>query len=193
MLSQARELLRRPLYARFDSIDHKLNFILHDVTAKADNLSAKTDQALWTISKKLDTYVADLQEYQIQIRQVLSQESAASTEALARVAAAAEQKLAAISGDLDTHVAGLRGQIAATQARSAELLGEQTAIRSLIEDDRQRMAGIESQIAALQESTGLELAKTRSRLFPPAIAAGNNVVATEVDGFILGMPGEEWR
>jgi len=220
-LSQVRDLLRRPLSARFDSIDHKLNFILHDVTAKADNLSAKTDQALWTISKKLDTYVADLQEYQFQIRQVLSQESAASTEALARVAGAAEQKLAAISQNLDTHVAALREQqnmqaaglreqqdqlhqdaaanteaIGHLRARSSELLDQQAATRSLIEDDRSRIAGIESrqrevldQLAGLRETA----AATRSRLFPPAIAAGDNVVATEVDGFILGMPGEEWR
>jgi len=181
-LSQVRDLLRRPLSARFDSIDHKLNFILHDVTAKADNLSAKTDQALWTISKKLDTYVADLQEYQFQIRQVLSQESAASTEALARVAGAAERKLAAISQDLDTHVAGLREQ-------QDQLHHEAAANTEAIGHLRARSSEIECQLAALRETA----AATRSRLFPPAIAAGDNVVATEVDGFILGMPGEEWR
>ena len=142
-LSRVRELLRRPLYARFDSIDHKLNFILHDVTAKADNLSAKTDHALWTISKKLDTYVADLQEYQIQIRRVLSQESAAST-------AKAEAILA-------------------------------------------RVAGVESRQAELRNLLEMELAKIRSRQLSPAITAGDNVVAAEVDGFIVGTPGEEWR
>lgn len=145
-LSRVRELLRRPLYARFDSIDHKLNFILHDVTAKADNLSAKTDHSLWTISKKLDTYVADLQEHQIQIRQVLSQESAASTEAIGR---------------LDSAQNAILSRIAALESRQAELLAQ--------------------------------LAMTGSRLSPPAITAGDNIVATEVDGFILGMPGEEWR
>jgi FkbM family methyltransferase len=170
-----RELLRRPLYARFDSIDHKLNFILHDVTAKADNLSAKTDQALWTISKKLDTYVADLQEYQIRIRQVLSQESAAGSDALTRFAAAADLKLSAI----DAHVADLRGLIADTETRGST---EQTTLRAILEDERRRIAEFERQLTELRRAT-----------FPPSVAAGENVVATEIDGFIVGVPGEEWR
>ena len=188
-LSRVRELLRRPLSARFDSIDHKLNFILHDVTAKADILSAKTDQSLWTVSKKLDTYVADLQEYQIQIRQMLSQESAANNGALN-----------AISSHLDAHVADLRARQDQIRAANA---ADQAATRSLVEDDRRRLSAIENQLAAIDgrntvfdsriAAIALDLAKTRSRLFPPAIAAGDNVVATEVDGFILGMPGEEWR
>lgn len=201
VLSHARELLRRPLYARFDSIDHKLNFILHDVTAKADNLSAKTDQALWTISKKLDTYVADLQEYQIQIRQVLSQESAATAEALGRLAGAADQTLLAVSKKLDTYVADLREQ----QARVREDLGRQIdgGVRGLVSEGRSRdaaietrqkelagrLAGLEEQMAGMRE----QIAATSRRVFPPVIAAGDNVVATQVDGFILGMPGEEWR
>ncbi|HEY2011895.1 MAG TPA: FkbM family methyltransferase [Bryobacteraceae bacterium] len=160
IVSQARELLRRPLYARFDSIDHKLNFLLHDVTAKADSLSTKSDEALWTISKKLDTYVANLQDYQMQIRDLLGRESAATTGALARLE--------------DTQVRLLSEQA----ARYAAILAQQAAIEA-------RLAGTESQITALRDST--------RRILPPAIAAGNNVVATEVDGFILGMPAEEWR
>jgi len=152
-----RELLRRPLYARFDSIDHKLNFILHDVTAKADNLSAKTDHSLWTISKKLDTYVADLQEYQIQMRQVLSQESAASNEALARFAATADRKLAGISRILESHVEQqaqaqevLRREIAV----NAEATGAaQAGILARIADIENRQTELLAQLAGLRETT----------------------------------------
>ncbi len=165
MISQARELLRRPLYARFDSIDHKLNFVLHDVTAKADGLSAKTDESLWTVSKKLDTYVADLQEYQMQIRRVLSQESAATTEALARAAVTFDQTLSAIAKKLDMYAAEVRQETGAS-----------------VEAVERRIGEVEGGLVG-----------RKGRLPSPVVAAGNNIVAAEVDGFILGMPGEEWR
>jgi FkbM family methyltransferase len=167
VISQARELLRRPLYARFDSIDHKLNFILHDVTAKADGLSAKTDESLWTVSKKLDTYVADLQEYQMQIRRVLSQESAATTAALAQAAVTFDRTLSAIAQKLDVNSASLRQ--------------EMSAMRVLMEEDQRRIKRLEGVLHCTGQTSS------------PVVAGGNNVVAAEVDGFILGMPGEEWR
>jgi FkbM family methyltransferase len=50
--------------------------------------------------------------------------------------------------------------------------------------------------AALQAGTDdLIAAATRAAAKPPraAVVAGDNVVACEVNGFIIGVPGEEWR
>ena len=179
ILGQARELLRRPLYARFDSIDHKLNYLLRDVSAKTDNLSTKTDQALWTISKKLDTYVADLQEYQIQIRDLLGKETAANTEALARATAGAAQSLSALSRKLDGYVLDLQSQFAAGQSQ----------LQQAQHEHQRRIIVIETELAKLRATAENVSHRARSAV----VRGGNNVIATEVDGFILGMPGEEWR
>jgi FkbM family methyltransferase len=47
--------------------------------------------------------------------------------------------------------------------------------------------------AEARDRASLEFAETQRRLHPPIVLAGNNVLVTEVDGFIVGLPGEEWR
>jgi FkbM family methyltransferase len=48
-------------------------------------------------------------------------------------------------------------------------------------------------IADARDRSALEFAAVKHRLHPPVLLGGNNVLVTEVDGFIVGLPGEEWR
>src|SRR5580693_4837587 len=71
-----RDLIRRILFARFDSIDHRLNFLLREFASRTDSLAAKTDQSLWSLSEKLDAYVANLSEGQRAHREELALQAA---------------------------------------------------------------------------------------------------------------------
>src|SRR5579863_10315948 len=63
--------------------------------------------------------------------------------------------------------------------RSTELLSEKTATGSTVILNELQSGRIESAI--------------RASIKPPVVGGGDNVVACEVDGLILGVPGEEWR
>ena len=71
-----RDLVRRILFTRFDSIDHRLNFLLREFATRTDTLAAKTDQSLWSLSEKLDAYVASLSQGQRLSREELGLQSA---------------------------------------------------------------------------------------------------------------------
>lgn len=63
---------------------------------------------------------------------------------------------------------------------------------SVAPDLRRLRAGLE----ALRDTTGALVARTDREAAGPAMAAivaGDNVGVTLIDGFIVGMPGEEWR
>src|SRR6185295_10518538 len=60
MMASARQLVRKVLLSRFDSIDYKLSFVLEEIATRSEGLSRKSDEALWTISQKLDDYVSSV-------------------------------------------------------------------------------------------------------------------------------------
>jgi FkbM family methyltransferase len=87
------------------------------------------------------------------------------------------------------------------------LAREQAIIRAASDHDRGRLERIETdhkgllaQLGAFQELTAdshnrmaHELAELRRHWHPPILSAGDRVLVTEVDGFIVGVPGGEWR
>ncbi len=326
----ARDVIRRILFTRFDSIDHKLNFLLREVTTRTDNLSAKTDQSLWTLSEKLDAYVSGLLDEQrrnreavalhgSQIREFgrsldfvtrllvkiesltasfgqnfsnqrarlehltglvradlrsllgsvnettggLSRRLASVDGALAhsrerdvRLAKTLGQVLAVVDNlnldtrekvllesihalvigamdDLKCHAAHAIAQSDGRAARSAEsltqllaisetisakssslareqrwaqallleavnanstsLAGEQQRASSLLAEEVARTTNIDRGQQTLIDSTSASAAAILERIRPPVISAGNDVLVTEVEGFIVGVPGDEWR
>lgn len=75
IMEVARELLKKVILVRFDSIDHKLTFLLQELTTRSDALSQKNDGALWTLSEKLDTYFATLGQVEETLRQGIEVQS----------------------------------------------------------------------------------------------------------------------
>ena len=39
------------------------DFVLREIAVRSDGLSARTDEVMWTVSKKLDSYVADVEAH----------------------------------------------------------------------------------------------------------------------------------
>lgn len=60
LIALARDILRRPLYARFDALDHKLQFVLREIGLKSESISVRTDDAFWSLSQKIDTRTDEL-------------------------------------------------------------------------------------------------------------------------------------
>jgi len=166
-----RETVRRILFTRFDSIDHKLNFILREVATRSDAITAKTDVALWTLSEKLDKYVTDvlkehhtahkqLCDYEIKLRKLDEKVNCLSRE-LHAITTSDATKVDALStnqGILAADLGSLRTAVTSLHAFAADSLGQVTR-----------------------------------RLRSPIIAAGTDVLVTELDGLIVGVPGNEWR
>ena len=75
------------------------------------------------------------------------------------------------------------------------LLGQVSGLFSKIDElsaVQAQTAGLSTRIIRDLQSGRLE-SKFSAFVKPPVVCAGDNVVACEVDGFILGVPGEEWR
>lgn len=284
LTSRLRETVRWILYTPFESLGHKLDFVLRELVERTDRLSAKTDEALCTLSTKFDTYVADLQERHSQLRvavenrfdamietheeqlvrvcEPLNREIATITAAGAEVAARMERGLDLIGGlqsgqsdlrreqtqvqilvdqcchrlalvensqtklleqldDVRVLLSGIETAAAGVSARieqgvdvirglrsnNSDLAREQAIIRAASDHDRGRLERIETDhkellahLDAFQKLTAdshnrmaLELAELRRHSHPPVLSAGDRVLVTEVDGFIVGVPGGEWR
>ena len=125
--ARVRQVAGNVLLARFDSIDHKLLFLMEELVSRTERLSEKLDR-------------------------------------------------------VEAH-----GQTLESRTRSAEEL--EASFRDL-------RGSIERAGAVHQSSheiTTASLARIEGRLHPPVLLSGNGVLATEVDGFIIGVPAAEWR
>jgi FkbM family methyltransferase len=288
-----RELVRRVLFTRFDSIDHKLMFLLREVAARTDTIAAKTDSSLWTLSEKLDQYVAHLlqehrelkERFDGHVKEVLElQERTASLgrcfEGLDKRFRAFEQEetlqrrtlgeasdgLAAGLHALQSTVREASQQSSKTDGQMMEALARvdsaiasgakanQALMEQIHEQAQEAAAGIERRVgealahvdsafaitakanqgvmdqiderareaaagiarnvgelganqaalagelgslggavAAFREFTVDALAQISAKMRPPVVAAGPDVLVTELDGLIVGAPGNEWR
>jgi FkbM family methyltransferase len=70
--------------------------------------------------------------------------------------------------------------------------------RQLVIDDRLAITGgslarLETQLEEFRAGMRSELSSIEARLKPFVLRGGDNILVTEVDGVILGLPGEEWR
>ena len=165
VLAGIRELFRGPLYARFDTLHHKLDFVLRELAVRSDRLSARSDEVLWTVSKKLDAYVADVEAQQLQTRDALQAEIAASAKASGSVAGEVDRLRATVE-QMGEHIGQLRGDVANFRAETDSL--------------KTRNDNLQGEIAGLRNRQHATL-------------SANGVVSTEVDGFIVGLPESEWR
>ena len=239
------DVIQRILLARINLIDHKLDCVLRDVATRTDDLSAKTDQSLWTLSEKLDAYVAHLSEddrrgrEELALQRIHLQELHRSTELVRDLIAGGESRisdllrdLAARTGQWDQVLASGREELQALSAKLNEaivaaniasqsatavietvrantfaLMEEQTRARTSLSQqvaysaqigDRQRvlLENLNSlQLLAADKSDALHAsaAEILARIRPPIISAGADVLVTEVEGMIVGVPGKEWR
>jgi FkbM family methyltransferase len=197
LLARVYEVVRRVWYAPFNSLDHKLSLVLREVAMRADRLSAKTDETLWTLSEKLDAYVGDLQQRTHQLRDQIGSQHARTEEIGHSVAQSLQlmpAKLEEGTTILREGLLDLRTRIEAQEAQSArtsEIFRQEINSRlALMESNHKALL---DQLDAFSVLTARELAETKRRSHPPVLNAGNNVLVTEVDGFIVGIPGEEWR
>ena len=95
----------------------------------------------------------------------------------------------------------LRGMIEEHEGRYRTFVDEQgrrldDAILALKTSSEEWMIGQSSlakEVASQQEKFASEIRLLRGSLRTPVFKGGKNVLVTEVDGFIVGIPGEEWR
>jgi len=230
-----RDVIRRILFTRFDSIDHKLEFLLREVASRTDGMTAKVDESFVKLSTKLDAYVANLSEENRGNREALALQSSQTLE-LHRSVDRARELLASVESNitqvrqdltqvrqdladqtlrLDQAIPSLQKDLPALAVRLDEARAAlSTLVMAAAEEARQGTLAINDTIRAHmsevleQQSGGLDLvrslavnsgamlaslAEVSAKIRPPVITAGANVLATEVAGMIVGVPGNEWR
>jgi FkbM family methyltransferase len=157
-----RDLIRRILFTRFDSIDHKLEFLLREVTARTDTVAAKADASFVSLSQKLDAYVANLSEenrrswveFAQQSNQVLEIRRSVDSaqELLTRVelrTSALGRDLASQTLRLDHSIGALITDLEALRVRLDEATGALgTSVTAAAEEARRGMAGVDKTIQA---------------------------------------------
>jgi FkbM family methyltransferase len=151
-----RDLIRRILFTRFDSIDHKLEFLLREVTARTDTVVAKADVSFVSLSQKLDAYVANLSEENRRGREELAQQSSQALELRRSVAIAQEllarvqlqtsalgQDLASQALRLDRSIGALKRDLEELRVGLDEATGALgTSVTAAAEEARRGVAGV---------------------------------------------------
>jgi len=224
-----RDAIRRILFTRFDSIDHKLEFLLREVASKTDGLAAKADESFVSLSEKLDAYVANLSEENRRGREELAFQGSQALELrhsvelsrellasmglrtselgrdLATQSLRLDQSISLLQADLqalrlrldEATVALATSVTAATEEARQGTVAVNRAIQAnksaLVEEQRRELDSIRSGAAANTDAMLASLAEAFGRIRPPVISAGVDVLATEVAGMIVGVPGNEWR
>ena len=172
----ARDLVKKALLVRFDSIDHKLTFLLQEVTSRSDAISQKSDDALWTLSEKLDKYFSSVRQDEDSLWQAIDE---------------LRRQVSVSTKNIGNVVAGL-------EQLQLRLLDREAAIRRGIQDSERtfanRLEALSQRMNESDQHLSLQIAGLGRSVHPPVLFGGkNNVLATEVEGFIVGVPGEEWR
>jgi FkbM family methyltransferase len=179
--------------ARVEAIELKLDYLLQENAVQAERGMAKVDHALFAISDKMDRYVADLMAKQGELaglarenRTGLAALALENQTGLAALARENQTGLAALGRENQTGQAAVAKEMEAQERTLAEL---REAVRSSAEDLERLRESQKMELGALQALVG----EIRLRQRAPVFQAGSEVVVTEVDGFLLGIPGREWR
>jgi FkbM family methyltransferase len=136
---------------------------------------------LWFLERIRRIHAFTLRVFRIERIELKLDYAAAEMASLAeRQSSRMDGALAIISEKLDRHVADLD----ARQLQMVEEWGRRQA------GERQSM---QAEITMLRQRLELLTQKLSTPQRPPVFAAGESIVATEVDGFILGIPADEWR
>ena len=146
--------------SRVEAIELKLDYVLQENALQAERSMGKLDHTLFTISDKVDRYVADLVVTQSELTTLTRENS--------------------------------RGQ----GALFSELQAQQRTLETLqqdVEQSAQVLAEVEARHAAELARVQASVAEVRTHQRAPVFQAGPDVIVTEVDGFLLGVPSQEWR
>lgn len=163
--------------SRVEAIELKLDYVLQENALQAERSMGKLDHTLFTISDKVDRYVADLVVKQTELA-ALTRENRAAQEGLAADIRAQQRQLQAMEQ------AGAKAS-----ADLARLQAMQDAARQATQKAAAELAQLQ---AALGEVQG-RVTEVRTHQRAPVFQAGPDVIVTEVDGFLLGVPSQEWR
>lgn len=180
---------------RVESIELKLDYVMQEGAMQAERNISKLDYTLFTISDKVDRYVADLVVKQTDltalVRENSVQQASQAHGSFLRQSALAEEA---------------RQHRAAVDALAAEGRNHRAVVETLAEEGRNHRAKLESLTNAAQhndaqmhqlrlENQALResIADVRHQQRSPVFQAGPDVIVTEVDGFLLGVPSQEWR
>lgn len=214
-------LYRRLLLRPFELLEHKIDYLLHELGARSDQLSAKMDGYVSQLRADVEGAIdrglnllermEEAQRLGAQRVQTCADELRAGLDWLRQRETALEQQVREhqeLQAEITLALAELRS---ALSAFSAELragldgLGQrQTAVERQIQQHQELQAEMALTLAELRKAlsdfsagTNSAVAELRrslkSDLHRPVIRAGNNVLVTESEGFILGVPAEEWR
>ncbi len=170
--------------SRVESIELKLDYVMRESAIQAERNIGKLDHTLFTISDKVDRYVADLVVKQADLTTLVRENGAQQ----ATLAEETRQHRAV----LDTLVNDTRQHRTALDALAEDTHEHRKVLSSLTEAAQHNGSQIEQlrlENQALRES----LADIRRQQRSPVFQAGPDVIVTEVEGFLLGVPSQEWR
>ena len=227
--------------SRVESIERKLDYVMRESAIQGERNISKLDHTLFTISDKVDRYVADLIIQQADLTALVrengvQQASQAHTSFLRQGAMAEEGRqhraavLEAIAGEgsqqraaVDALAAegrehrafvleaiadeGREHRTFVLEAIAGEGIQQRAAVLgALVEEGSEHRALIRSLTdATLHNNAQLEqlrlenqalresIADIRHQQRSPVFQAGPDVIVTEIDGLLLGVPSQEWR
>lgn len=87
------------------------------------------------------------------------------------------------------HGANIEDRLARIDQRIAAIEECTNAVSVQSDSHEIALSGITARLSMLST----EVSRLASRPQPPVLLGGNNIFITELDGFIIGQPGEEWR
>jgi FkbM family methyltransferase len=177
---KAYDFLRRAWHAPFISLDQKLTLILRELSSRIDELKEKSDRSLWTLSEKLDACGVAINASQ--------QHAANIDDRLARISEKLDACGVAINAS-QQHAANIDDRLARIDERTAALEERTLLVSVQSESHNTALSSMTAGFSALSA----EVSRLASYRRPPVLLGGNNMFITELDGFIIGQPGEEWR
>jgi FkbM family methyltransferase len=182
------DIIRGNVFSRVDSIDHKLEFLLRNFAARTDALAGRTDESFVLLSTKLDAYVSSLSEDNRRNREELVQQHKHLSE-LQRAFENTGEQLVSQSLSISRLTTDL-------EEAAQDVLHIRDTIRSAsnaLAEQGRALERIRSGASENADATRAALADGFGRIRPPVVSVGSEVIATEVAGMIVGVPGTEWR
>jgi len=195
--------------SRVESIELKLDYVMRESAVQAERNIAKLDHTLFSISDKVDRYVADLvvkqAELTAMVRENGVQHATQAHASFLRQSALAEDtrqqrgKLEALTeisqqsrDELELLASDARHSRAELAALAQDVRQHRTVLDALTDSARQHNAQFE-QLRLDNQLLRDSIADIRRQQRPPVFQAGSDVIVTEVEGFLLAVPSQEWR
>jgi FkbM family methyltransferase len=184
--------------SRVEAVELKLDYLLEETARQAERSMGRVDHALYSISDKMDRYVADLVAKQSEAV-ALGREGGKVQERLAGELPSLRREVELLRGAVESHGVDLRrlreghaAELAALRTVVEELSAQRRVVEEIGEAVR-RLAGEEERQAADLGTLRTVVEEVKRLQRSPVFQAGPEVVVTEVDGFLLGVPAREWR